>query len=85
MSIKETITAHIREIASSSHKTLPGLSDDLPLLELGLDSLGIAVLVTRLEDSLGVDPFTDSEVTAPPVTLGEFVQLYEQAAHVNSD
>ena len=50
------------------------------MLDSGLDSLGIAILVTRLEDTLGLDPFTDSDITSPPVTLGDFIQLYEHAS-----
>jgi hypothetical protein len=40
----------------------------------------MAVIVARLEDSLGVDPFTSAEVAGFPVTLGEFIELYENAA-----
>ncbi len=47
----------------------------------GLDSLGFAVLVARLEDKLGVDPFTASEDAMFPVTLGDFVKVYEHGAH----
>jgi hypothetical protein len=38
------------------------------------------VLVASLEDTLGIDPF-DDEADAPfPVTLGNFIELYENAA-----
>jgi acyl carrier protein len=47
------------------------------LLNSGLDSLSFAILVTRLEDSLGIDPFTESEDAQFPVTFGDFVNLYE--------
>jgi len=81
MSIKETILSEIERIRlGSRERNLPGLTDDLVLLDSGLDSLGIAVLVTRLEDTLGIDPFDDSEFASPPVTLGDFVRLYENAA-----
>jgi len=80
MSIKATIVSQIEEIRRSSKKPFLPLTDDLVLLDSGLDSLGLAILVTRLEDSLGVDPFTDSDITVPPVTLGEFIGLYEHAA-----
>jgi acyl carrier protein len=80
MSIRDAIVSQLQQVAESSKKSLPPLSDELPLLELGLDSLGIAVLVTRLEDELGLDPFTDSDISSPPVTLGEFIRLYENAA-----
>ena len=80
MSIRDTILSQFEEIRRSSDKPHRPLTDDLGLLECGLDSLSIAILVVRLEDLLGVDPFTDSDISAPPVTLGEFIQLYERAA-----
>ena len=79
MSIKATILSKLEEVRQNSHEPLRPLTDDLVLLDSGLDSLGLAILVTRLEDSLGVDPFTDSNITVPPVTLGDFIQLYELA------
>jgi acyl carrier protein len=68
------------EIAREHGKHLAPLRDDLVLLDSGLDSLGFAVLVARLEDRLGVDPFTASEDAAFPVTLGDFVKVYENGA-----
>ena len=46
----------------------------------GLDSLCFAVLIARLEDRLGVDPFSTSDAIEFPVTLGDFVRVYENAA-----
>ena len=80
MNIRQTILTQLQQIAEASKKALPPLTDSLVLVDSGLDSLSLAILVTRLEDSLGLDPFTASEITAPPVTLGEFIQLYEHAA-----
>ena len=54
------------------------LTDDTVLLESGLDSLGFAVLVSRLEDELGYDPFSLVDDPFYPATLGEFVTFYEQ-------
>lgn len=79
MSIKATIISQFEEVRRASKKPLRPLADDLVLLDSGLDSLGLAILVTRLEDTLGFDPFTDSDITVPPVTLGDFIQLYELA------
>jgi len=70
----------IAQVAREHGKTLAPLRDDLALLDSGLDSLGIAVLVARLEDELGVDPFTTSEDVHFPVTLGDFVRVYENGA-----
>jgi len=53
-------------------------SDETVLLESGLDSLGFAALVARLEQETGLDPFTRSEVAYYPRTFGEFVAFYER-------
>jgi len=80
MSIKLTIMDQMKQIAREHGKTLAPLSDDLVLLDSGLDSLGFAVLVARLEDTLGIDPFTTAEDAMFPVTLGDFVKVYEHGA-----
>jgi acyl carrier protein len=80
MSIKETVISEIEQIAEQHQKSLAPLSDDAILLNTGLDSLCFAILVARLEDRLGVDPFSASDDIALPVTLGDFVRVYENAA-----
>ncbi|SDR45678.1 Phosphopantetheine attachment site [Rhizobiales bacterium GAS191] len=80
MSVKSTIISEIEDVASEQGKTVAALKDDLPLLDSGLDSLCFAILVSRLEDKLGVDPFTSSEEVYFPVTFGDFVKFYEDAA-----
>jgi acyl carrier protein len=80
MSIRLTITSQIEQIAQEQKVKLPALTDDLVLLDSGLDSLCFAILVARLEDTLGVDPFTASDDVYFPVTLGDFVKVYENAA-----
>lgn len=80
MSIKETIISEILKIAEQEAKEVQPLTEDLVLLESGLDSLMVAILVTRLEEILGLDPFTDAEDVYYPVTLGDFIRSYEQAA-----
>ena len=80
MTTKLTILAEMRKVAEEQAKALAPLSDDLVLLDSGLDSLCFAVLVARLEDKLGRDPFTASDDVVFPVTLGDFVRVYERAA-----
>jgi acyl carrier protein len=80
MSIRLTVISLIQEIAEQGKKNLPPLTDDLVLLESGLDSLAIAILVARLEETLGLDPFTESDDISYPVTLGDFISFYEKAA-----
>ena len=81
MSIKLTIMDLMQQIAREHGKTLAPLRDDLVLLDSGLNSLGFAVLVARLEDTLGIDPFTAAEDAMFPLTLGDFVKVYESAQH----
>ena len=80
MSVRAAVISEIQQIAEDNNKNLPPLIDDLVLLDSGLDSLAIAILVARLEESLGFDPFTEADDVAYPVTLGDFISFYEQAA-----
>jgi acyl carrier protein len=80
ISIRETILSQIRQIAQEQDKNLAPLTDDLVLLESGLDSLSFAILVAHLEDALGMDPFSTSDDVSFPVTLGQFIKFYENAA-----
>lgn len=58
----------------------PQLVDDTILLETGFDSMAFAVLVARLDDDLGFDPFTMTEDPVYPQTFAEFVAFYAQCA-----
>ncbi len=80
MTVRSEIISQFQQVAEEHEKQLPPLADDLELFETGLDSLCFAIVVVRLEELLGVDPFTSSEEALFPVTFGEFVSLYEQAA-----
>ncbi len=77
MSVKLTIVQQMERVAQEHGRILAPLNDDLVLANCGLDSLGFAVLVARLEDTLGIDPFTAAEDAFFPVTLGDFVKVYE--------
>jgi len=78
-SIRAIILSEIQLLAEAEQKSLPALTDDLILLESGMDSLMLAILVARLEEKLGLDPFTASEDVFYPVTLGDFIKAYEKA------
>ena len=79
MSVRSEIIAQFRQVAEEQNKQLAPLDDDLRLLESGLDSLCFAVIVARLEDILGTDPFTAADDAPFPVTLADFVRSYENA------
>jgi len=78
VSVRSTVTARFAEVAREQKKTLAPLADDLVLLDSGLDSLCLAIVVARLEDKLGIDPFTADDAEFP-VTLGDFIRVYEDA------
>jgi acyl carrier protein len=78
--IHAVIYEQIQQIAHEQGKTLGPLTDDLRLLESGLDSLCIAILVANLEDRTGLDPFAASDDIQMPMTLGDLVKIYEDAA-----
>lgn len=77
MSVRLTILHEIQEVAREQRKILLPLTDELELLHSGLDSLCFAILVARLEDKLGYDPFSLSDDMEFPVTLGDFIGVYE--------
>jgi acyl carrier protein len=81
MTIRSTIAAQMQSVAAQQTKSLAPLTDDLVLLDCGLDSLCFAILVARLEDELGYDPFSTDDDVYFPTTFGDFVQFYERAAH----
>jgi acyl carrier protein len=78
MSARAIIEQQIKAIAADQKKRLAPLRDDLVLLDSGLDSLCFAILVARLEDDLGVDPFLDADDGAFPETLGDFIAFYDR-------
>jgi acyl carrier protein len=77
MSLRSTITTQFEQVAQEQKRKLSRLSDDLKLLDSGLDSLSFALIVARLEDAVGFDPFDSDEEMKFPVTFGDFLKLYE--------
>jgi acyl carrier protein len=76
--LRAVILAKFRDVAAAQGKTLSPLTEDLVLLESGLDSLCFAIIVATLEDELGYDPFTEAEDVYFPVTLGDFIRFYDR-------
>ena len=80
MDIRQTILTTTQTVAQEQQKTLVPLTDDLPLLETGLDSLCMAIIVARLDDAFGFDPFDTEDDIRFPVTIGDLIAFYEAAA-----
>ena len=79
MSVRDAVITQVKLVAEQQRKSLQPLTDDMPLVGSGLDSLCIALVVANLEDELGVDPFGVGGDVAMPSTLGEFIEFYEKA------
>jgi hypothetical protein len=79
--MKEKIIEIMKEVAEISGLNLVADMNELTvLLESGLDSLGFAILVARLEEDLGYDPFIMMDEPIYPRTLGELVAIYQKFA-----
>lgn len=79
MTVRSEIETQFKQVAEEHNRQLALLTDNLALLESGLDSLCFAIVVVRLEQALGVDPFSTSEDAVFPLTFGDFVNFYENA------
>jgi len=77
MSVRSVITSQFGQVALEQKRQLARLTDDLKLLDSGLDSLSFALIVMRLEEAFGFDPFDMVEDMKFPVTFGDFLKLYE--------
>jgi len=77
MSVRSKVTTIFEQVAQEQKRTLVPLSDGLKLLDSGLDSLSFAIIVAKLEDEVGFDPFNSDEMVEFPITFGDFVHLYE--------
>lgn len=79
--MKDKIIFLMREIAREGGAELGGeIGEDTVLLESGLDSLGFAILIARLEEDLGYDPFTLMDEPVYPQTFGELLAIYQRLA-----
>ena len=77
--LREYIINAIKETADVRGADISvALVDETVLLESGLDSLGFAILVARLDEELGYDPFVLMEEPVYPRTLAEFVEIYQK-------
>jgi len=80
MFTRSIVLGKIETVARQQRKTIKEMTDETPLLDSGLDSLCIAIIVAELEDELGLDPLSSGSEIVFPTTVGDFVRLYENAA-----
>lgn len=79
MTTRSAILSEFKEVLKDSGvSSTVDMQDDTILLDSGLDSLGFAILVARLEEKLGYDPFVLMKEPVYPTTFAEFVAIYDQ-------
>ncbi len=76
--LRNKIIKAIHESAEIRGAKVTALLNETILLESGLDSLGFAILVAKLEEEFGIDPFVLMDQPTYPRTLNEFIQIYER-------
>lgn len=77
--LKERIVELMHETAKLNSVTLVDpLNGDTVLLQCGLDSLGFATLVARLEEELGYDPFVMMDEPVYPRTVNDLINIYDR-------
>ncbi|RUO32801.1 phosphopantetheine-binding protein [Aliidiomarina sanyensis] len=64
--------------AETGRETLNQIDSQTLLAESGLDSLGLAIVMARLETRLGFDPFARTSDAQFPRTFSELVALYRR-------
>jgi hypothetical protein len=77
MDLEQIVFDEIKQIAAEGGTPVNALlMRSTKVFESGLDSLGFAVLVAKLEERLGFDPFVAMPEPVYPATLGEFIDVY---------
>jgi acyl carrier protein len=61
------------------YESVPSSADNFVILETGLDSLCVAILIASLDDKLNVSPFDEDNVRVPK-TYGDLISIYESAS-----
>ncbi len=74
MDVRKTVIDCLRETLKEEAQSPQ--CEITEMMDLELDSLAFAVLLGRLEDALGIDPFSDMSEVVFPSTVGELVAIY---------
>lgn len=78
--IEQVLVKCMEEVAAQTGNDLVAdLNPHTSFQESGLDSLGVAMVVARMDEHLGCSPFRDGSCTEPPHTIAELINLYRHA------
>lgn len=78
--IANVVASAFRQVAVQQRRELQPLTEDLVLVDSGLDSLCFALIVAQLEEDLGLDPFSGLDDAFFPDSFGAFVQIRTASA-----
>ncbi|MDE2016586.1 MAG: hypothetical protein KGI57_02655, partial [Hyphomicrobiales bacterium] len=76
--VRAVLYAEAAKVAAEQGKGALVPADDMPLLDSKLDSLAFAILVARMEEVTGVDPFAEGDGDFP-ATFGDLARAYSRA------
>ncbi|HRF02695.1 MAG TPA: acyl carrier protein [Pirellulaceae bacterium] len=78
--IRQRIMDLIREQLREAGVSVPEeLTPSARFTSIGLDSLAFAVIIARLEEETGLDPFGADGAMTLPRTIGELIRLYDRS------
>lgn len=78
--IHTAVVGEIARLLTEDDKPVPAIGPDDGLIDLGLDSLSFAVVITRLEEILGHEPLDLIESGEYPRTVRELVAVYTRGS-----
>lgn len=78
--IHAVVVGEIARLLAEDDKPVPPIGPDDGLVDLGLDSLSFAVVITRLEELLGHEPLELIEGGDYPRTVMELVAVYTRGS-----
>lgn len=78
--IRNQVIKEIAEVFSAEGVEFDESMLSRPVMEIGVDSLAYAILVARLEQKFGQDPFTTNPELGYPELLEDFVKAYEDGS-----
>lgn len=78
--IKIELLKCMEEVAAQTGSELAtDLNAHSTLIESGLDSLAMALVIAKMDERIGVRPFQSPALEGMPVTLNELVFAYHQS------
>lgn len=76
--VQQTVFTLVQKLLSAQRQALVELTLDTRISDLGISSLGLAELVSELEQVFEIDPFEDERSITDVVNVGDLVAAYQE-------